>query len=99
MGADKDHDIECGINPSLHRLANGTWILATRYGSPQGRSHLALASSSTSWKGPYTVISAGTGPGSWAPGVATSGSEDPFVWKNQRGFHMLHHDGPHGRHV
>merc|ERR1712100_381289 len=30
---------------------------------------------------------------------ATGGSEDPFVWRNARGYHILHHDGPHGRHV
>jgi len=92
--ATSDSDMECGINPSLHRLANGTWLLALRYGGTTG-SHLVMATA-PAWGGPYTLVSSGA---QWAPGVATEGSEDPFVWKNARGFHMIHHDGAHGRHV
>jgi len=92
----RDGDIECGINPSLFRLANGTWLLATRYDHPSpNRSKLTLATG-PSWSGPFTVVSSGA---QWAAGVGTGGSEDPFVWRNARGYHMLHHDGPHGRHV
>lgn len=76
-------------------MSNGTWLLATRYGSGSGKSHLTLATA-RSWEGPYTVVSYWK---QWAAGVATEGSEDPFVWENRRGFHMVHHDGPHGRHV
>jgi hypothetical protein len=91
-----DGDILCGINPSLHRLSNGTWLLATRYDSPvANRSKLTLATA-PSWRGPYTVVSHGD---QWRAGVATGGSEDPFVYQNFRGFHMIYHDGPHGRHV
>lgn len=94
--ADKDGDIECGINPSLAKLPNGTWLLATRYDKPiSNRSHLTLATA-PSWQGPYTIVSSGL---RWAEGVATGGSEDPVVYKNERGYHMIHHDGPHGRHV
>lgn len=94
--ADQDGDIECGINPSLAKLPNGTWLLATRYDHPiSNRSHLTLATA-PSWRGPYTVVSSGL---QWAEGVATGGSEDPVVYKNERGYHMIHHDGPHGRHV
>ena len=27
----KDGDIECGINPSIFQIKNGTWLLATRF--------------------------------------------------------------------
>ena len=71
-------------------------MLATRYDhAAANRSHLTLATA-PSWKGPYTIVSSGD---QWAAGVATGGSEDPVVYKNKRGYHMIHHDGPHGRHV
>ena len=93
--ASRDHDVECGINPSLFRLANGTWLLATRFDPPHG-SHLALATAPSA-KGPFTLVAPGGA--QWAPGVGTQGAEDPFTWRNKRGFHMLYHMGPHGRHA
>jgi hypothetical protein len=77
----EDSDIECGINPSPFRLTNGTWLLATRYEAKQG-SHLTLAVADE-WGGPYTVVSSGA---QWQAGVATGGSEDPVVWRNNRGY-------------
>ena len=92
----RDGNIECGINPSLFQLSNGTWLLATRYDNPlPNRSKLTLATAAT-YEGPFTVVSWGE---QWQEGVATGGSEDPFVWRNGRGYHMIHHNGPHGRHV
>ena len=71
-------------------------MLATRYDyAKPNRSHLTLATG-PSWKGHFTVVDSGL---QWREGVAARGSEDPFIYKNSRGYHMLYHDGPHGRHA
>lgn len=70
------------VNPSPFFLPNGTLLLAFRFnGGPGGESN-ALAASDD-WRGPYRLISAAATPG--------EKGEDPFLWKNQRGYHMLFH--------
>lgn len=48
------------------------------------------AASAPHWKGPYTSHSAFDGPIS-SPQYPYEENEDPFIWKNSRGFHGLFH--------
>ena len=70
-------------NPSPHILKNGTVLLAFRYalkGLPETNG-LAVADS---WRGPYSLVSAAAAP-------VPENSEDPFLFANSRGLHMIYH--------
>eukprot|EP01065_Artemidia_motanka_P026832 TRINITY_DN32069_c0_g1_i1.p1 TRINITY_DN32069_c0_g1~~TRINITY_DN32069_c0_g1_i1.p1 ORF type:complete len:375 (+),score=113.86 TRINITY_DN32069_c0_g1_i1:52-1125(+) len=71
-------------NPSPLVLPNGTVLLAFRYNhvSPHiGESNgIAVADS---WRGPYRLVSANATPAEQA--------EDPFLFSNGRGYHLVYH--------
>eukprot|EP01062_Namystynia_karyoxenos_P053385 TRINITY_DN4321_c0_g1_i1.p2 TRINITY_DN4321_c0_g1~~TRINITY_DN4321_c0_g1_i1.p2 ORF type:complete len:412 (+),score=119.94 TRINITY_DN4321_c0_g1_i1:105-1238(+) len=73
------------INPSPMVLPNGSILLAFRYDPPQPTKvgetlGLAIADH---WRGPYRLVTAAASPG--------EGCEDPFIFTNSRGYHMVYH--------
>ena len=79
-------------NPSPHILPNGTIYLAFQ-AHPRNTSHaweLVGVARAPSWKGPYTIVTpTPVFPEHWYCVAGTS--EDPFVWQDARGWHMLVH--------
>ena len=97
----------CQTNcPSATFAADGTSVLlafrgaqcAAAPGTAPTKEKIALASA-PHWSGPYAIVDAATPafgwrtPASWPVGLrdVTMANEDPFLWRNARGFHMLTH--------
>jgi hypothetical protein len=75
-------------NPSATVLANGTVVLAYRVRGASNEEFVTLAVAD-SWKGPYVPRAAPL----WsnATNDAFQATEDPFLWHDTRGFHLLMH--------
>lgn len=73
-------------NPAAWILSNGTVILGMNAGyCHSGDEQLAVAWAPTGWRGPYSMLKQGPA----IPGSIRD--EDPFLWRNRRGYHMLAH--------
>lgn len=75
-------------NPSAVVLNNGTIVVAYRVRGAGGQEFVTLATA-TSWEGPY--VPRGAPLWSNATTDAYQATEDPFLWHDTRGFHMLMH--------
>ena len=93
--------------PSVTFASNGTVIMGLRGAQCQlpsppakgTREKIAIATA-PHWSGPYTIRSkepvfGWMVPDDWPPSVVTPGqvmsNEDPFIWRTNRGYHMLVH--------
>jgi len=73
-------------NPAAWILPNGTVFLGMNAGfCHDNDEQLALAWSPSGYQGPYSMRVQGP----MIPG--NNKDEDPFLWKNKRGWHMLAH--------
>lgn len=85
-------------NPTPYFLPNGTVVLAFNAGFCHNHLETIGIASAPHWSGPYTLLS--KVPIMHFPAGSSSPhkSEDPFVWKTARGWHLLTHnqEGPMG---
>lgn len=75
-------------NPSATVLADGRVILA--YRTWVNNQEFITTATAESWQGPYMP----RGSPLWTANASTNAygaSEDPFIWHNERGFHLLMH--------
>ncbi len=72
------------INPSPLILANGTVLLAFRYANTEIQHETLGFARATHWKGPYSLVT------DWV--VPKLMSEDPFLFRNRGGLHIIFHE-------
>jgi hypothetical protein len=83
VDASAESGLLLGNNACALSLRNGSIIVAYRYNTAQaGLNWRVAVAVGTSWKGPFTIIK--------AP-VIDLPNEDPFIWQNRRGYHILTH--------
>lgn len=80
-----------GTNPSPLVHQDGTVTLALQRGftANPGKELLGVARAAT-WRGPYTMVTAQPVRPE-RPGCIAGTGEDPFLWENSRGLHILYH--------
>ena len=93
----------CQTNcPSVTFAPNGTAIMAFRsvHCLVTGKREKIAIATAPHWSGPYTIRSAEPVfgwmvPDDWPASLVTPGqsmgNEDPFIWRTERGYHMLTH--------
>lgn len=81
-------------NPSPHIDSDGTVTMALQRGfnANPGKELIGVARAKT-WRGPFTMITSSPVEPQHFYCIAGTG-EDPFLWKTDRGWHMIYH-GPY----
>eukprot|EP01051_Picozoa_sp_SAG22_P001380 SAG22_NODE_53_length_24242_cov_158.884231_20_plen_1178_part_00 len=83
VDASAESGLLLGNNACALSLRNGSIVVAYRYNTAQaGMSWRVAVAVGSSWKGPFTIIK--------AP-VVDLPNEDPFIFQNRRGYHILTH--------
>jgi hypothetical protein len=72
------------VNPSPLVLRNGSVLLAFRYQPAGGKPETNGLAFADTWRGPYRLVSSAAAP-------VPEASEDPFLFENHRGLHMIFH--------
>jgi hypothetical protein len=81
-----------GTNPSplIHPDGSVTLALQRGFAASPGKELLGVAHAAAGWRGPYTMITP-VPVQPERPGCIAGTGEDPFLWENRRGMHIIYH--------